>query len=131
MRGRNATKENEEVVIDSRHEAQRLYEKQFRFCTISRTFISIPGIIVLYSFPHILCSKKKRKLPIIYCTILTSQSSPYLCNCLFLLPQMADRCVERYYPIIHNDTLYRSCGIYLYKDIPISNWEESRSKLTS
>ena len=61
MRGRNTTKENEEVVIEIRREAQRLYEKQFMYYTISRAFIGIPSIILSYSFPHILYSKKKRR----------------------------------------------------------------------
>jgi len=40
------------VVIGSRHEAHRIYGKQL--ITISRAFIDIPDIIVLYSFPRLL-----------------------------------------------------------------------------
>jgi hypothetical protein len=46
--------------MESRHEAQRLYEKQFMYYTISRAFIGIPGIIVSYSFPHTLVAKRKK-----------------------------------------------------------------------
>jgi len=45
-------KENEEVDIGRRHEAARLYGKQFIYYTISRTFIDIHGISVSYSFPQ-------------------------------------------------------------------------------
>jgi hypothetical protein len=38
----------------------------------SRTFIDIPGIIVSYSFPQTLCSKKKRNLSTKLRTILTA-----------------------------------------------------------
>jgi hypothetical protein len=44
-------KENEEVDIGRRHEAARLYGKQFIYYTISRPFIDINGIIVSYSSP--------------------------------------------------------------------------------
>ena len=44
------TQEKMEVVIRRRHEAQRLYRKQLMYYTISRAFIGIPGIILLYSF---------------------------------------------------------------------------------
>jgi hypothetical protein len=54
MHGWNTTEENGEVVIRSRHEAHRLYQKQLMYYTISRVFIDIPGIIVLYSFPRLL-----------------------------------------------------------------------------
>jgi hypothetical protein len=59
--GRNATKGNEEVGLGGRHEVQRLDWQQLMYYTISRAFIGIPGIIVSYSFPHTLCSKKKRR----------------------------------------------------------------------
>jgi hypothetical protein len=51
MHGWNTTEENGEDVIGSRHEAHRLYGKQSRYYTISRTFIGIPGAIVLLNFP--------------------------------------------------------------------------------
>jgi len=52
------TKENEEAVIESRHEAQRLFEKQFMYYTIR------PWYHCIVQFSHTLCSKKKRrKLP--------------------------------------------------------------------
>jgi hypothetical protein len=131
MRGRNATKENAEVIIDSRPETQRLDEKQFMYYKISRAFIGIPGILVsLYRtvFPTPFVAKGKENLPIICRTILTPQSSPCLCNCLFLLPQTADRRVERHYhPIVHYIVVVE-CAC---EDIPISDWEESRSKLAS
>ena len=41
LHGRNGTRENEEVSEDMR--------------------VDIPGIIVLYSFPQILCTQEKRK----------------------------------------------------------------------
>ena len=50
MHGWNITEENGELVIGSRHEAHRIYGKQLMYYTISRAFIDIPGIIVLYSF---------------------------------------------------------------------------------
>jgi hypothetical protein len=43
------------------HEAHCFYGKQLMYYTISRAFISIPGIIVSYSFPHTLCSKRKEE----------------------------------------------------------------------
>jgi hypothetical protein len=46
----NITEENGEVVIKSRHKAHCIYGKQLIYYTISRVFIDIPGIIVLYSF---------------------------------------------------------------------------------
>ncbi len=47
-------KEVGEVDIGSRHETQGHYRKQklvYLYCTISRAFMGIPGIIVSYSFP--------------------------------------------------------------------------------
>jgi len=61
MRGVKHHKENEEVVIESRHEAQRLYKKQIIYYTISRAFISIPSIIVSYSFPTPFVAKRKEE----------------------------------------------------------------------
>ena len=57
-------KQNEEIDIESRHEAHRLYGKQLMYSIISRAFIDIPGIIVLYiqfpQTPKINISKNKR-----------------------------------------------------------------------
>jgi hypothetical protein len=49
--------ENEEVGIGRRHEAHRLYGKQFVYYTISRAFIDIPSILVSCSF----VAKRKQK----------------------------------------------------------------------
>jgi hypothetical protein len=54
----NNTAENGEVVIESRHEAHGINGKQLMYYTISRAFINIPGIIVLYSSPSILFQNK-------------------------------------------------------------------------
>jgi hypothetical protein len=61
MHEQNTTKENREIDIGRRQEVENLYGKQLMYYTISRAFIGIPGIIVSYSFPHTLCSKKKRR----------------------------------------------------------------------
>ena len=49
MHGWNITEESGEFFIRSRHETHRIYGKQLVYYTISRAFIDIPGIIVLYS----------------------------------------------------------------------------------
>jgi hypothetical protein len=124
--GCNTTKENGKVVIGSRHEEHRLYGKQLMYYIVLRAFISIPSIIVLYSFPHTLCSKKK-KLPTIRLTILTPQSSPRLCNCLFL-PQTADCHVERHdHPIVHY-IMVVECAC---KERSIHNWKKNTSEIAS
>jgi hypothetical protein len=50
MHGRNTTKENGEVVIESRHELQRLDEKQFVYYTISRAFYWYPWYHCIVQF---------------------------------------------------------------------------------
>jgi hypothetical protein len=40
----NTTKENEEVNIRRRHEAERLYQKELVYYIISHAYTSIPGI---------------------------------------------------------------------------------------
>jgi hypothetical protein len=52
MYGWNTTEENEE--INMRHEEKCVYRTQLMYYTISRAFIGIPDIIVLYSSPSIL-----------------------------------------------------------------------------
>jgi len=47
--GETPQKENEEIDIGRRHKAHRLYGKHLMYCTISRAFIDIPGIIVFDS----------------------------------------------------------------------------------
>jgi hypothetical protein len=59
---RGTAKGNKEVDIGKRHEAQRLYGKQFVYYTIRLAF-NIPSIIVSCNFSQALCSKRKEKAP--------------------------------------------------------------------
>jgi hypothetical protein len=87
------------------------------YYTISCVFISIPGIIVLYSFPTPFVAKRKEeKTPKIRRTILTPQSQTVY---------RSAECI--YHPIVHYIVIVeRAC-----EDRSIPNWKKNMSELAS